>query len=36
VWDRRERGFPEPTALKQALRDRIDPGRDLGHADRTS
>lgn len=34
VWDRREHGFPEPTALKQAVRDRIDPTRDLGHADR--
>lgn len=34
VWDRRDDGFPEPTALKQAVRDRIDPDRDLGHADR--
>ncbi|HEY8523535.1 MAG TPA: SelT/SelW/SelH family protein [Acidimicrobiales bacterium] len=33
VWDRRTDGFPEPTALKQAVRDRIDPTRDLGHAD---
>jgi selenoprotein W-related protein len=36
AWDRREQGFPEPTALKQALRDRVDPTRDLGHADRSS
>jgi selenoprotein W-related protein len=34
VWDRKADGFPEPTALKQAVRDRIAPGRDLGHADR--
>jgi selenoprotein W-related protein len=34
VWDRASQGFPEPTALKQAIRDRIAPARDLGHADR--
>jgi selenoprotein W-related protein len=34
VWDRRDDGFPLPTELKQRVRDRIDPGRDLGHADR--
>lgn len=34
VWDRREHGFPEPTALKQAIRDRVAPDRDLGHTDR--
>ena len=26
--------FPEPKELKQSIRDRIDPGRDLGHSDR--
>ena len=34
VWDRRRHGFPEPTTLKQAVRDVVAPGRDLGHADR--
>lgn len=34
VWDRRERGFPEPSAVKRAVRDIVAPGRDLGHADR--
>jgi selenoprotein W-related protein len=34
VWDRRDQGFPEPVAVKNAVRDRIAPGRDLGHADR--
>jgi len=33
VWDRRDDGFPLPTDLKQRVRDRIDPSRDLGHAD---
>lgn len=27
-------GFPEPRIIKQAIRDRIDPGRSLGHSDR--
>lgn len=36
VWDRRDDGFPLPTELKQRVRDRIDPGRDLGHTDRPS
>lgn len=27
-------GFPELPALKQAIRDRVAPGRDLGHTDR--
>lgn len=26
--------FPEPKELKQSIRDRIDPSRDLGHSDR--
>jgi selenoprotein W-related protein len=35
LWSRKERGrFPEITELKQLVRDRIDPGRDLGHVDR--
>ena len=34
IWDRKEQGgFPEAAVLKQLVRDRIDPGRDLGHAD---
>jgi len=36
VWDRATQGFPEPTALKRAVRDLVDPDRDLGHADRAS
>ena len=35
IWDRkRDGGFPEAAKLKQLVRDVIDPGRDLGHADR--
>jgi len=35
VWSRKIEGrFPEITELKQLIRDRIAPGRDLGHADR--
>ena len=35
VWERvRGGGFPDVKALKQRVRDRIDPGRDLGHVDR--
>lgn len=35
IWEReRDGGFPDAKALKQRVRDRIDPGRDLGHADR--
>jgi selenoprotein W-related protein len=30
----RDGGFPEIKAIKQALRDRIAPGRDLGHSER--
>lgn len=34
VWDRKEEGrFPELKELKQRIRDRIDPDRDLGHSD---
>lgn len=34
IWSRKEDGgFPEIKALKQTLRDRISPERDLGHID---
>jgi selenoprotein W-related protein len=34
LWDRGlEGGFPETKQLKQRVRDRSDPGRDLGHSD---
>ena len=34
VWSRSERGrFPEIKELKQIVRDRVSPGRDLGHID---
>lgn len=32
VWERqRDGGFPDVRTLKQRVRDRIEPGRDLGH-----
>jgi len=35
LWERkRDGGFPDIKALKQAVRDRLDPERDLGHLDR--
>lgn len=35
IWERkRDGGFPDVKALKQIVRDRIDPERDLGHVDR--
>ncbi len=35
VWSRAGEGrFPEAKELKQRVRDRIDPDRDLGHVDR--
>lgn len=35
IWDRvADGGFPDVKALKQRVRDRVDPGRDLGHVDR--
>ena len=35
IWERkRDGGFPDAKVLKQRVRDRLDPGRDLGHADR--
>lgn len=34
IWERkRDGGFPEVKQLKQMVRDRIDPERDLGHID---
>jgi len=35
IWERkRDGGFPDAKALKQRVRDRVWPERDLGHADR--
>ena len=35
VWERKaDGGFPDAKTLKQRVRDRLDPGRDLGHIDR--
>jgi selenoprotein W-related protein len=35
IWERkRDGGFPDIRVLKQQVRDRIAPGRDLGHVDR--
>lgn len=35
IWERkRDGGFPDVKTLKQIVRDRIDPERDLGHVDR--
>ncbi|NUP29909.1 MAG: hypothetical protein HOQ44_25065, partial [Nocardia sp.] len=35
VWERKaDGGFPDIAVLKQRVRDRIDPARDLGHLDR--
>jgi selenoprotein W-related protein len=35
VWSRAERGrFPELKELKQLVRDRVAPGKELGHSDR--
>lgn len=34
IWSRKEKGrFPDIKELKQLVRDRIAPGRDLGHTD---
>lgn len=33
VWDRRTDGFPEPSALKRLVRDRVASGRQLGHSE---
>ncbi|MBO0903575.1 SelT/SelW/SelH family protein [Jiella sonneratiae] len=35
IWERKaDGGFPEAKVLKQRVRDRLDPERDLGHSDR--
>ena len=35
IWERKlDGGFPDAKTLKQRVRDRLDPGRDLGHSDR--
>ena len=35
IWERkRDGGFPDAKTLKQLVRDRVWPDRDLGHADR--
>lgn len=35
IWERkRDGGFPDIKTLKQRVRDRLDPTRDLGHIDR--
>ncbi len=35
IYSRKEEGrFPEAKEVKQLIRDRIDPNRDLGHSDR--
>jgi selenoprotein W-related protein len=35
IWERkRDGGFPDVKTLKQLVRDRLDPQRDLGHLDR--
>src|SRR5690349_10681645 len=37
LFDRKQAGrFPESKELKQLVRDRVAPGRDLGHSDRDS
>lgn len=36
VWERKhDGGFPDAKTLKQRVRDRLDPERDLGHIDRS-
>jgi selenoprotein W-related protein len=35
IWERKhDGGFPDVKILKQRVRDRLAPGRDLGHVDR--
>lgn len=35
LWSRKERGrFPELAELKQLVRDRVAPGKDLGHSEK--
>jgi len=33
LWDRFVQGFPEPSAVKRLVRDRVAPGKDLGHSE---
>ena len=33
IWDRSVQGFPEPSAVKRRARDRVAPGKDLGHSE---
>jgi predicted Rdx family selenoprotein len=34
LWDRAEQGrFPQPKELKQLIRDKVAPSKDLGHSD---
>jgi selenoprotein W-related protein len=35
VWNRGREGFPDIAQLKQRIRDRVAPDRDLGHSDRS-
>ena len=36
IWERkRDGGFPDVKELKQRVRDRVDPEKDLGHVDRS-
>lgn len=34
VWNRADHGFPEPSQVKRAVRDKVAPGRELGHVER--
>ena len=34
LWDRSQSGFPELPRIKQVVRDRVAPHKDLGHSDR--
>ena len=35
IWERKkDGGFPQPKQIKQRVRDRIDPERNLGHCDK--
>jgi len=34
LWSKAVGRYPEPKEIKQLIRDRIDPARDLGHSDR--
>jgi selenoprotein W-related protein len=35
LWNKKQAGrFPEPKEIKQLIRDRVAPGKDLGHSDR--